>query len=587
MSDLNTKLDINVGGNFTRRLSDNSRSLQRFSQNGQRQLGMLSRSAMSVSNGINRMGNRYTAILTGAAGAGTVKMLVGLESQFTRLGIQANMTAEEVASLKKEIFETANMPDIRLGVDELLSAVSAIIEQTGDKDFVKENIRNIGLMARATGTAGADVGKTMAEFQKNGNMMAEGVLLAIDGFNQQGKAGAYTLENFAAMGPRLFAAYGAMRSPEIATFNKELGAAMQVIRAGTGTSEQATTAFERLLATFADVEKIKILQRGGIQVFDPEQLKKGRKELRPITDLMQEIVEITKGDITKLSRIFDAEALRAMNGLIKEFNLNGQITSLDKFMAIQADGTQTLNDSARAAATADAAIQSLKNAWQQFADDNLAEHIRDIADALNSLEPERLQEALNTAKQIAIVLAGIYAANKALRMGMAASRFVKAGRGGGMGGAAGGLSAATAMPVWVVNMPGGGMMPGGAAGKVGKGARTPGRFGLLRAAPNLKTIGMMGAGAMGTAGLAVGGAGLAGYGVGTGIYKGLLEDTKLADSIGAAIAKSLAFFGNDKAQAAVASRSRLEIELKGANASVRSIESNDMDISVDTGPVMQ
>jgi len=589
MSELSTKLDINVGGNFTRRLSDNSRSLQNFSKNGQRHLGMLSRSAMGVSNGINLLGNRYTAILTGAAGAGTVRMLVGLESQFTRLGIQANMSTEEVASLKKEIFETANMPDIRLGVDELLSAVSAIIEQTGDKDFVKENIRNIGLMARATGTAGADVGRTMAEFQKNGNIMAEGVLLAIDGFNQQGKAGAFTLENFAAMGPRLFAAYGAMRSPEIATFNKELGATMQVIRAGTGTSEQATTAFEAMLRTFADTEKLKILQRGGIQVFDLEQLKNGRKELRPINELMQEIVEVTKGDITKVSSIFDAEAMRAFNGLIKEFNLTGQMTSLDKFMSIQADGTQTLEDSARAAATADAAIQSLKNAWQQFADENLAEHIRDIADALNSLEPEQLQEALNTAKQIAIVLAGIYAANKVLRIGMAAKRGIGAMRGGkGVGGiASGGLSAATAMPVWVVNMPGGGMMPGGAAGKVGKGARRPGRFGLLRAAPNLKTIGMMGAGAVGTAGLAVGGAALAGYGVGTGIYKGLLEDTKLADSIGAAIAKSLAFFGNDQAQAAVASRSRLEIELKGADATVRSIESSDMDISVDTGRVMQ
>jgi hypothetical protein len=228
-------------------------------------------------------------------------------------------------------------------------------------------------------------------------------------------------------------------------------------------------------------------------------------------------------------------------------------------------------------------MQSLYTAWQKFADANLTQHIQSLAGAIDQLEPETVDRVIKSIVYGITALAGLSVLSKSARVIKGAADVF----GKGKGGVPGKLSSAMATPVWVVNMPGGGMMPGGAAGKVGKGARTPGRFGLLRAAPNLKTIGMMGAGAMGTAGLALGGAGLAGYGVGTGIYKGLLEDTQLADSIGAAIAKSLAFFGNDKAQAAVASRSRLEIELKGANASVRSIESNDMDISVDTGPVMQ
>lgn len=594
MSELNTSVNINVGGNFTRRLSDNSRSLSQFSRNGRRQLGMLRRSATQVSDGINRLGNRYTALLTGAAGAGTVKMLVGLESQFTRLGIQANMTSEEVENLKKKMFETANMPDIRLGVDELLSAASEIIEQTGDKEFVKENVRNIGLMARATGAAGADVGKMMAEFQKSGKVMEEEVLRVIDSYNQQGKAGAFTLQNIASMGPRLFSAYGAMRSPQIATFNKELGTALQIIRAGTGNSEQATTAFEAMLRTFADVDKVKMLQRGGIQVFDPDELEKGNKELRPITDLMREIINVTKGDVTKLSAIFDAEALRAFNGLSKELKMNGTITSIEKFMAVQGDGTQTLEDSARAANTAEAAIQSLKNAWTQFADTNLAHHIRDIADALNSVDPESLQEALNTAKQIAVVLAGLYAANKVIRGGMAVGRLLGRGKGSGISGIGGGLSAAAATPVWVVNMPGGGFTPDGTkpgGPRKGPKVRKPSRWSLVKSARNMKTIGAMGAGAMTTAGLAVGGAGAAGWGIGRFIDSKLSNETR--ETIGGTIAQILANFGVEEAQKALdtnlkakAERSRLEIEVTDKRVQVKSIQSDDMDISVDTGVVM-
>jgi len=42
-------------------------------------------------------------------------MLVGLEeSSSTRLGIQQNMSTEEVAHLKKENLNRKNMPDIRI-----------------------------------------------------------------------------------------------------------------------------------------------------------------------------------------------------------------------------------------------------------------------------------------------------------------------------------------------------------------------------------------------------------------------------------------------------------------------------------------
>lgn len=582
MSDLTTKLDINVGGNFNRRLSDNSRSLQRFSQNGQRQLSLLSRSARGISSGLDRIGNRYTALLTGAAGAGTARFLIGLEKRFERIGIQADISSEQVDTLKKEIYATAQAANRRIDPSELTAAVEEIVEKTGDLKFAQDNLDNLAASISATGAMGRDIGGLAAEFQKMDIKQPKLVAEALDILTVQGKEGAFTLENLATLGSRVTTAYTAMGRTGVPAI-REMGAALQVIRQGTGTSEMAATAFEALLRTLSDPEKVKVLQSGGIQIFEPDALKNGQEILRPINELMEEIVKRTSGKKTILGKIFDAEAVRAFNAALGEFNRTGEMESLERFYNVQADGTTIQRDSARAAKTADAAMQSLYTAWQKFADANLTKHIQSLAGAIDQLEPETVDRVIKSIVYGITALAGLSVLSKSARVIKGAADVF----GKGKGGVPGKLSSAMATPVWVVNMPGGGMMPGGAAGKVGKGARTPGRFGLLRAAPNLKTIGMMGAGAMGTAGLAVGGAGLAGYGVGTGIYKGLLEDTKLADSIGAAIAKSLAFFGNDKAQAAVASRSRLEIELKGANATVRSIESNDMDISVDTGPVMQ
>jgi hypothetical protein len=582
MSDLITKLDINVGGNFNRRLIENSRTFNSFSKNGQRQLSLLSRSMRGVSSGLDRIGNRYTGLLTGAAGAGTARFLIGLEKRFERIGIQADISSDQVDSLKKEIYATAQAANRRIDPSELTAAVEEIVEKTGDLKFAQDNLDNLAASISATGAMGRDIGGLAAEFQKMDIKQPKLVAEALDILTVQGKEGAFTLENLATLGARVTTAYTAMGRTGVPAI-REMGAALQVIRQGTGTSEMAATAFEALLRTLSDPEKVKVLQSGGIQIFEPDALKNGQEILRPINELMEEIVKRTSGKKTILGKIFDAEAVRAFNAALGEFNRTGEMESLERFYNVQADGTTIQRDSARAAKTADAAMQSLYTAWQKFADANLTQHIQSLAGAIDQLEPETVDRVIKSIVYGITALAGLSVLSKSARVIKGAADVF----GKGKGGVPGKLSSAMATPVWVVNMPGGGMMPGGAAGKVGKGARTPGRFGLLRAAPNLKTIGMMGAGAMGTAGLALGGAGLAGYGVGTGIYKGLLEDTQLADSIGAAIAKSLAFFGNDKAQAAVASRSRLEIELKGANASVRSIESNDMDISVDTGPVMQ
>jgi hypothetical protein len=237
-------------------------------------------------------------------------------------------------------------------------------------DFIRENIENIALAIQATGGSGTAIGSILAEMQKMDIRKPEAVLAALDKFNVQGKEGAFTFKNLAALGPRVVTAYTALRgsSPEALG---EMGAVLQMVMRGTGVAETAATAFEALLRTLQDADKIKVLQEGGIQVFDPKALAEGREVLRPINELYLEIIQAAGGKSTILSQVFDAEALRAFNAGLTEFNRTGALPSLEKFMAVQVDGTQTLLDAARAAETANAAMQQLQTTYDRFAKEDV------------------------------------------------------------------------------------------------------------------------------------------------------------------------------------------------------------------------
>lgn len=574
MSEMKASVALNLTGNFEQRAKRYGRAVGQFSRTSEQSLGRVRRSAQMVGRGLDRMGNRYTALITGAAGIGTLRALTRMEERFTRLGIQANKSEEEMEGLRRKIFETARAPNIRVDPSQITSAIESIVEKTGDLEFAQENIRNIALAISATGAAGENIGQIMAEFQKINIRAPDEVLRTLDTLNEQGKQGAFTLQDLAALGPRVINAYTATGRTGSEAI-REMGATLQVLMQGIGEASNTATAFEALLRTLQNADKIKILQSGGIQVFDPDELEQGRQVLRPINKLLAEIVKKTDGRATVLSKVFDGEAMRAFNRAVTEYRESGGVESLDKFMDVQGDGAATMKDSARAADTMAGAMRNLTSAWTNFADDNLTGAVQSAAEALNSLDQATVDRWLKIG---GIALGGLGVAVGGRFLGKLGADYLSAGRKvlgrgrGGVGGALGGVaSAAAPIPVYVVNQPGlGGQGGAGRSGPRGGGAAARSRR-IFNPMKNLGrapvgSIGALGAGAVGTAGLAVGAAGAAGYGVGTLINKTLIDGTetgrKVGNSIGEAVAKTLAFFGNDEAQRAVqANENRLKIEV--------------------------
>jgi hypothetical protein len=454
MADMKLFLELMLkNSGFKSGLNSSGADVSRFSQGAARSLLVMKRGAEAAWRGIDRLGNRYTALLTGAAGIGAARQVMALEQRFTRFGIQADISGDAVSRLKQRIFEVSSNPDIRLDPAEITAAIEEIVEKTGDLKYAEENIRNIGLAIQATGSQGQSIGGIMAEFQKMG-LGAKESFEALEILTAQGKQGAFTLQNLAALGPRVVTAYTSMGRGGV-TAIREMGAALQVIRMGTGSSEQAATAFEAIIRTFGDAKKVGQLQKGGIQIFDPVALKQGKEILRPINELIVDIVKQTKGKKTLLSKVFDAEAIRAFNATASEFQRSGSVESLNKFYRVAADGSIITRDSARAAGTANSALENLLTTWKKFSDNQLSGPIRNLTEALDKLEPGTVERWMNIGKYTVMAAGALIAARKAYGLYQAGRDLFRGGKGGVPGGGPlGGFGGAGPVPVYVVNKPG-------------------------------------------------------------------------------------------------------------------------------------
>ncbi len=454
-----TDIVINLAGNLATKSRQYSQSMSQFAANNQRAMNMLKMSTAAAGRGIDAMGSRYVALGAAVVGGATVRGYAELDRRISRIAIAADISRDKAKELKDEINAVSNTKGLRIDPSEATAAVEEILTKTGDLEYAIANLPNIAAVIQATGAGGTEVGGIFTEFKKLAIDSSEAAMRAIDTLNLQGKQGAFTLGNMAKEGPKIFAAYAAT-GRQGASAVTELGAALQVIRQGVGSDAEAVTAFESVIRDLTRPETVKKLkQLGGIEVFEPEQLKEGKEVMRSLPVLIEEIVKKSKGLSSNLAGLnLTDEAKRALKPVIAEFVQTSDVKAFDEFLTLSGDGTTTLNDAAVAASDFAASLQLVSNSWSQFANQQLAEPIAELADAINSLEPDAVQNWLETGKNIALVVGGLVAVKK----GIDAVKWTKGvwdaakpskGGAGGMGGAMADLGAT---PVYVVNMPGSG-----------------------------------------------------------------------------------------------------------------------------------
>ena len=332
-----------------------------------------------------RTAGRLRGSLLGVAGiagggfavASGLKRVISWEQRMERLGIQSGHTTEEMARFLKEANRIASLPEIRLDTSQLIAAVEAYVEKTGDLQFARDNLELFAQAIQGSGGTGDAVGRLSAELRKLGVTDAA---RALNLWTAQGKEGAFTIGNMAAQGERLVSAFDRLKYRGEGAV-RQLGAISQMARQSTGSSEQAATAVEALLRTMSDAQKIDaIWSELGVNVRD------AAGAFRPLDRILKEVIGAVGGDITQLSGIFDAKAIRAVSGLTTARGL----ADYERFLTIEAPQDMLARDAARYAQTTGAKIQETKTDVEDWMQDKLTGPLGEVVTALTSFKDELL-----------------------------------------------------------------------------------------------------------------------------------------------------------------------------------------------------
>lgn len=411
MSDkLKYALILDLKGNFARMTASAQKAMNRFAQTGEAGLKRMAKAMPAVGSALDKLGNRYTALISGGTMYAAVKSAAAMETRLTRLGITADKSNEEMRKLNEEIYKIAQNRSINVSADSIISGIEQIVSKTGDFDAAAENIKNLGLVISATGASGEDAGAMIANLiEKFDLKSSDEIFKAFEMLAVQGNQGAFELKDLATQGNRVMAAYaGIGRKGKEAT--AELGALMQMIMKGKGSPEQAATALEAYMRALNDVQTRERLKNSGISLFeadDPTQMRSG-------VEIMKDVIAKANGDISKIGRVFtDSEAMTAFSQAALEYKRTQAFGSLDSFMNVHADGQYLTQASERMAATFESSVVSLKMAVERFSNAALAEPIKELSDALNKIDPEKMQSALKTAA-IGVGAVGALVAGKKL-----------------------------------------------------------------------------------------------------------------------------------------------------------------------------
>ncbi|HBM3190484.1 phage tail tape measure protein [Klebsiella michiganensis] len=453
---LTTEILINLAGNLTAKARQYGANMSEFARTNQRAMNVVKATSAAAGRAIDSMGSRYTGMIAGLGSSLTVKNVADFDAQMRRMGTDAQLTAEQVNKLREKIREVSNESDIRIEASALGQGVGELLGLTGDDKFVDENVRNLGLAMQAFGVDGQTAAGLLAQFWEKGVKGADDVGKMLDKLYQQFAVGSVSVSDIAKVAPKLFSIIGEQGPVAIA----QMGAFAQVFAKTKGSADEVVTSIQAMYASLQNKDKIKFLKRQGIDVFQP-----GSKEFKLPFELMSEILKRAKNDPLKLQDVFDQTGMQGINSLLKPENM--------KLMQELIYGTVEYGATQKAAKTNaegfNAALQSLNNEWQRFAESNLAEPVQELADALNSVDHDTVQNWLNVGKNIAIAGAGIIAARKAFQLGKGALDLFGVGKSKGIPKGVSDVFGSGVMPVYVVNMGAGGMggagnLPGGPGG---------------------------------------------------------------------------------------------------------------------------
>ncbi len=565
---------------FIRGMRGSEKSVKGFADKSKRELKSLHNSVSRLTRNIASLGISISATMAITSSAKLDKELVKI-SQTAGVGhINAERLRVSLFNMSRETGQS--LSSLRSGFDDLIQAGL-------DWEKALVTIKAINPAMAVTGSqarilaGGMTVAAQAFQFDLSKPQTAVRIL---DQMTVAGRLGNAELEDLSG----IFSRIGINANAANLSFSETLGL-VERLSLVEKNPERLSTLVDSTLRLFTNQQYLQQAAKATkVNFYDADGER--RAALDVLEDISEKYKKLNKGvDKDKaIQAAFGKADLDTIKGL--RALLFGDTLSEVRKMADQIAGAGGVIKQDLPGALSNAVDQSarLKSVLQEAADG--------FSRPINSSVSKIIKYALDKKKDGGLEASGtdlMLGGALAVGGGLLASRFggkLLKGLTGKLGNVAGGVAtgkaleqAAGVMPVYVVNMPvglggslPGGVLPGGIAKNVPKiVGRAKSAAGLLIGARGLSTIGMMGVGAMGTAGAAVTAAGAAGYGMGSLIHNYAVKGTSFEDTIGRAIAKALAAFGNKEA--------KLAIKIDDRRTKITSMRAQgfEMDVEADIG----
>jgi hypothetical protein len=435
MADIKAGVLLSLKDQFSPGIKGAGVSVRDFSQTT---LGAAEKVNKAFSGIAGTLGALGVTIGVGAA----VKTYIDLDDRMVRIGTDIGMTAEKTNELKRSLYAVAQDPSIKMGTASLLEAMETFAGKNYDADFIKDNLRDIGLVMKATGATGSEAATYFIESFKRG-MDKDEIMKSLDDISVIGDAlhNQFSLADFTKSFSGLEATNTLLGKSAMST--TELFTAMNVLGAGTKSPARAVAAYTAIVNELADPKKQELLWNLGIAVREG-----GTGNFRNLADVVQEIAatDMGTGNFDTLSTVFSGAAMDA----IFAYNQFGHL----------ADGLEDLGDTSgeierkaeNNAKSITSNLQNLQTAFMGFADERLTKPLEKVTEFLNFMaEQPKIATAAMWGLTAAVGAFTVIKAGASLTTLIANLSKMKSGRIDLAGAAGGGAG----IPVHVTNWGGG------------------------------------------------------------------------------------------------------------------------------------
>ena len=450
----NNEVTLRIGADATGLQNGLRQSSTAVSSFGTKARATIARVGGSMRGLADRMVTPFNSLVLGGGLGMAVKNVGDLSESLMYYGFAAKKSDADTKVFRESLHKTA--VETGVAANEILNGVSKIGEITGDFDFAEKMSESLAKASKASKASVEDLATVASSMKGSMGYSADQVFKAFNALIIQGEKGSFTLQGFATEGKALLASastFGIKSTDQFAKFGAFLQIVNEKIKSQAETTTSVSTLFSELIDKAADIKK-----KFGVSVFDKN------NELREFDVIIKEIMEKTGGSLKKLSPVFGASSMKAINPLIGEFQNKWE--RMDEIAKAGIEGmknTDVLEDYYEKASNSfNSNVDKMKNVALQFADTNLTGPVEQLTTALGFLS--RHQGIVTAGFKMMAVAA---AALGAVKIGglvkdvAGLARDIKGiwSRKGGAGASAAGAGAsalnASVQKVFVVNMRGG------------------------------------------------------------------------------------------------------------------------------------